>query len=287
MTLMKPSIPCLLAFLVQAGCGGTDEPTPLCDPSDPSARRVALEARVSPERLGRGQAVLFDHGGSFLFVDDQCRYWANNPSQVWDETRSGRLEVEDATRLGRDLHFQAWHDLGATWTDPRGGVFDAPVLIFDDGTDAVVCVDFCDVPDVPAEVKAMRDELPIVIQELWDRGRAIVSSVRAVAVPAEPGPGVPFVEWPLARPIADFLRTDAVGFGEGTLEDDVASAQALEDLKTSFLRGDHGAFVWDALPVTSGGAYYLLYVRDALPFEDERGLVPLTVDVASGPAPAP
>jgi hypothetical protein len=54
--------------------------------------------------------------------------------------------------------------------------------------------------------------------------------------------------------------------------------QLLKELRASFLRGDHGAFVWGMLPVTSDGAYYQLYLRDALPFENELGLVPLSVD---------
>jgi hypothetical protein len=229
--------------------------------------------------FARGQAVMYDNGALYVFVDAQCNYWVSNPSERWAETRTGVLDADAALQLGERLYFNAWDDLSGVWSDPTGGVFDAPVLVFDHSKHAVICKDLCDGSDVPAAVKAMRDGYPIVEQELWDRGEPVVSGVRAIAVAAEPGPGIPFVDWPLSRPISDFVRTaDSIEFGEGTLEDDPASARALKELRASFLRGDHGAFVWDMLPVTSDGAYYRLYLRDVLPFEDERGLVPLSID---------
>lgn len=265
-----------LVALAAIGCGDASVPKPLCDPSAVEATRVSLEVRAVGG-LAPGAAVLFDNGGPYVFVDGQCNYWANNPSQIWDEMHSGVLDRDTAERLGARLHVDAWADLGGVWTDPRGGVFDAPVLIFDDSQQAVLCVDGCDGPEVPSEVKAMRDALIGVAQELWDRGAPSASSLRVIAMPAEPGPGIPFVDWPLARPISELVRPSDVGFGEGVLEADAASVDALKALRRSFLDGEHGAFVWDMLPVKADGAYYQLYVRDALPFEDANGLVPLTV----------
>lgn len=201
----------------------------------------------------------------------------NDPWQIWNETRSGVLDADTAADLGARLHFGAWPDLAGTWSDPRGGVFDAPVLIFDDSTAAVVCLDLCDHPDVPAAVKAMRDELSVVTKELWERGSPVASSVRAIAVRNDPASHVPWVDWPLTRPISDFVRSGSIEYGEGVLEEDTTSVQALEELRASFLRGDHGQFFWNMLPVESDGAYYRLYLRDTLPFEDERGLVPLSL----------
>lgn len=258
----------------------SEPPRPLCDPLQPTSGRVAVEQRAPVGRLAQGQAVMFDNGGLYLFVDGRCNYWVSNPSERWAETRTGVLDAASALELGERLHFNAWDDLGGVWSDPTGGVFDAPVLVFDDSKNAVVCVELCGAPDVPAAVKAMRDDYAIVEQELWDRGEPVVSGVRAIAVASEPGPGIPFVDWPLSRPISDFVRTvPSIEFGEGTLEDDPVSARALKELRASFVRGDHGAFVWDMLPVSFDGAYYRLYLRDALPFEDERGLVPLSIDV--------
>jgi hypothetical protein len=278
MSRIAPLVPVLLGAIA-CGCGADSEISkPLCDPSQPSAGRVAVEMRDNPGRVARGQAVMYDNGAHYIFVDGQCNYWVNHPNQVWDETRSGVLDVETAARLGESLHFGAWSDLRGTWSGD-GGVFDAPVLIFDDAMSAVICADLCDGPGVAGAVKAMRDAFPVVAQELWDRGSPAASGVRAIAVAGQPGPGIPFVDWPLARPIADFVRSgQSIGVGEGTLEADVASARSLQELRASFLRGDHGAFVWNMLPVMSDGAYYQLYLRDALPFENELGLVPLSVD---------
>jgi hypothetical protein len=226
-----------------------------------------------------GQAVQFDNGAPFVFIDGQCNYWASGPN-IWDETRTGVLDAETAAELGARLHFGAWPELAAFWTDPRPGIFDTPDLIFDDSKRAVICNRLCDHPDVPGAVKAMRDELHVVARELWDRGHDVDLGVRAIAIPYEEFQGIPFVDWPVARPISDFVRTGIVDVGEGVLENDPPSAQALKELRASFVRGDHGALGWNMLPIKSDGAYYQLYLRDVLPFEDERGLVPLTIEIA-------
>lgn len=254
------------------GCSDDEIQKPLCDPSAATSGRVALE-RGGGGQVAQGAAVMYDNGSPFVFVDGQCNYWVSGP-QVWSETRTGVLDADTAAELGARLHFGAWPDLAGEWNG--SGVADAPTLIFDDSTRVVVCASLCGDASVPAAVKAMRDELPVVAQELWDRGTAVESAVRAIAIPYEQFQGIPFVDWPLARPISDFVRTGSIESGEGILEDDPASVQALKDLRASFVRGDHGAFYWNMLPVTSGGAFYQLYLRDTLPFEDAQGLVPLT-----------
>lgn len=268
-------------LLASAACDSDTSlpPMPLCDPMDATAGLVAAMSKPPAGRLG-GAAVIYDNG-AYLFVDARCNYWVNNPSQIWAEARTGVLDADSARQYGERLHFNAWHELSGAWSDSRGGVFDAPLYIFDHANHAVLCVDLCGSADVPVTVRAMRDALPTVAEELWDRGTPVVSGIRAIAVAAYPGPGIPFMDWPLMRPIADFVRTGNIGFGQGTLEDDMASAQVLKELRASFLRGDHGAFTWNMLPVKADGAYYGLHLRDTLPFEDERGIVPLSVDADS------
>jgi len=279
---VKEVMSCLVAgCLAGAGCGESVAPEPLCDASNQTAGRVGMEARTVVERLAIGEAVLFDNGGPYVFVDGKCNYWVSNPSQMFAETHTGTLDAETAIELGSRLHFNAWEDLSGDWSDPYGGTFDAPILIFDNSRNAVVCRDHCDASEVPSAVKAMRDAMIRIAQELWDDGAPAPSSLRVVATPAEAGPGIPFVDWPLVRPFSDFVRTGDVGFGEGTLEEDVESVRVLKELRRSFLDGEHGAFVWGMLPVKSGGAYYNLYIRDTLPFEDASGLVPLTGQVAN------
>jgi hypothetical protein len=231
---------------------------------------------VAGGQIGPGESVMYENGFIYLFVDAQCNYWVNDPSEAWNETRTGVLDAESALRIGERLHFGAWPQLAGTWSGV--GVDDAPVSVFDHAHHTVFCAQLCDSDDVPDAVKEMRKGFPIVARELWVRGTGIVSSVRAIAVEVQRSPGVPFVDWPLSRPISDFVRTGYVGSGEGVLEDDPASVQILKELRASFVRGDHGTFFWNMLPVTSGGAYYRLYMRDTLPFEDERGLVPLSYD---------
>ena len=200
----------LLVTMLGASGACASEPSeplkPLCDPLQPTTDRVAVEQRDAPERLARGEAVMYDNGALYLFVDAQCNYWVNNPSESWAETRTGLLSADSAVELGESLHFSAWRELSGVWSDPAGGVFDAPMLVFDDAKHAVICVQLCGAPEVPVTVKAMRDSYPSVMQELWDRGAPVVSGVRAIVTAGKPGPGIPFVDWSLSRPISEFMR---------------------------------------------------------------------------------
>ncbi len=270
--LGRAHVAAVLAIAI-IGCSSED-PKPVCDPLDPASGRVALETRGGG-LIARGEAVLYDNGAYFVFVDGQCNYWAKAPNERWAETRTGVLDAETAARLGETLHLSAWDDLDGVWSGE--GVGDAPTLIFDDATNALVCVQLCDTPNVPDEVKAIREAFPMIATELWEGGEPVGSALRVIAVATEGWSHIPFVDWPLARPITDFERTNEnIEAGQGLLEEDVASVRALEELRASFLRGDHGGFYWSGLPVTSGGAYYYLYFRDTLPFEDANGIVPLT-----------
>jgi hypothetical protein len=282
---LKPLLGAILVVMIGCESERPGPIEPICDPAEMDAGRVAVESRIDPTRVARGSAVVYDNGAYYLFVDAQCHYWVNNPSQVWDPTHTGVLDGDAAKQVGEELHFSAWSDLRGTWSDPAGGVFDASILVFDNSQQAVICAELCGASDVPLVVKAMRDASPVIVQELWNRGEPAVSAVRAVATLGESSPGIPYVDWPLARPISDFVRTGDVGFGEGTLEDDADSVRTLKELRASFVRGDHGYFGFDMLPIKANGAYYQLYLRDTLPFEDAAGLVPHTVNLLPRAAP--
>lgn len=240
-----------------------------------------MENRGTAARLGLGRQVLYDNGGIYLFVDAQCNYWVNNPEQIWDETRTGTLDKTAASRLGEAFHLNSWEELNGVWSDP-GPIHDAGVLVFDDSVHAVGCAKLCDAPDVPQAVKDMRDALPLVAKDLWQAGSPLTSTLRVIAIRRDgPPAGYQVVEWPLARPITEFVLTsDSIGFGEGILEEDLGSVSLLKELRRGHLRGDHGLFV-ATIYAASAGMHYELYFRDTLPFEDESGIVPLSVDVTN------
>ena len=159
-------------------------------------------------------------------------------------------------------------------------VADGGLLVFDDASHAVACTAACEGSDVPTEVKEMSAAFPEVAAELWSTGVAATSAIRATAFVTEPRPDASYVEWPLARPIADFVRPDqSGGLGQSVLEDNVDAVRALKDLRASFLRGEHGYFNYVML-ITSNGENYEMYLRDTLPFEDANGIVPLSAAAA-------
>jgi hypothetical protein len=55
--------------------------------------RFAATSSVSPGRLAYGEAVMYDLGSHWLFVDGQCRYWAHVMDQgtVWLPVHEGVL----------------------------------------------------------------------------------------------------------------------------------------------------------------------------------------------------
>lgn len=250
-------------ILLLSACSETLEPPEsLCGAAD-----LIAMTRFAGGNVGDA-ALLYENGGSYVFVDAHCNYWVND--SAWDGTRTGTLDLTTAMRLGDALRLNMWPDFYGQWHG--SGYADAPSLVFDDSTRAIGCSAFCMGEHVPAVVQQMRDAFPLVVAELWAAGVSAPSAVRAVAFQRDEVPNVSYVEWPLARPISDFVRMDSA-YGEGVLEEDAAAV--LKELRASFVRGDHGPFR-NTLDVTSGGSYYEVYVRDALPFEDETGIVRLS-----------
>lgn len=258
-------------FLVVAGCtnGGSDPSSSartLCDPVNPPQGRIALQS------AGGGLEAPIDHAfanGTFLFVDAQCHYWASDPSSRWSETRTGTLDAATALDAGTRVHFGEWDELSGSYP---GGAADAPNIYFDNGTRQVVCDGLC--PQTPQLLAEMDMQRTNVTADLWDAGTAVDGGVRLFAERVDsPTPNQTYVDWPLARPITDFLAPQSAM--AGVLEADATSAAQLRALRASFLANEHGTFMY-RMTIKSGGDNYNVTMRDVLPFENANGVVERT-----------
>jgi hypothetical protein len=69
--------------------------------------------------------------------------------------------------------------------------------------------------------------------------------------------------------------TNALGFGDGVLLTG-ADAEALRAMRADFLRSDPVRRGIPSIVIRNGdGPVYFVRVRDTIPFEDERGLIPM------------
>jgi hypothetical protein len=90
--------------------------------------------------------------------------------------------------------------------------------------------------------------------------------------------GIPTTEWEGPTPLAELAVTPTdyystqLDYGDHPVADglDVDEMRRIREL---YISGSLGDFGYQFLPITDDGIQYLVFVRDTLPFEDERGLV--------------
>jgi hypothetical protein len=121
-------------------------------------------------------------------------------------------------------------------------------------------------------------------QALWDAAEPLDGPIWiSLAAKAD---DLPAYDWPLSEPMSTFLIPDT-GPGAGTLDfmsgaghhiTDADALTKLRELRERYLadaQATPGRY-FEAPKVTDGTVPARLYMRDALPYEDEHGLWPTT-----------
>lgn len=238
---------------------------------------------------------MYDLGSHWLFVDGQCRYWANVMDQGtdWLPVHGGVLGEEDERALASDFHYSEWRDLQGDWGG-ENALPDGSVMVFHDGEKRVTCAAPCfrdSAPTARAEaVRSMALRKSHWVTDLYARGAETNSAqMRLVTYPgnsaAEPEfdatpQDVAAVEWPLSNPIQSVAVSPDlpfIGFGESFLVNDLDAVTALRRDRARFLRGELGPTYYEAMVTAERGSSlrYFLYFRDVIPLENDRGLVPV------------
>ena len=261
----------LLLGALAAGCGSSARPAdpdvPLCDGRDGLTLRVSVESG-GLEQLGG--AVRVENGYPSFAVDGQCRYYI---SGGWQGERMGRdlgwrQGALDASSMLALERVAGWDDLSLAIGDCRGPqVSDGSSLFIGNTRSALMCSRAGDADDVFYAVRA-------VALGLWERGLPLDQGLHINAIDLGQAPEEPLYDWPSAPSLTDLLP-DTPAYEVRAL---VAASEAspLRELREHYLRdvpamsyrGGNGIFV------TDGESKTTIFMRDALPYEDERGLWP-------------
>jgi hypothetical protein len=119
-------------------------------------------------------------------------------------------------------------------------------------------------------------ELP----RLRDEAAATALPQRVIVVSHEQGPQRPLLQWPLSATPPETialseLEATEVDFGDGVLidGDDADGVRAVRETIAGFSPAAPAAFLWHSAEAQP--PEYRMYMRDAIPWEDANGIIPL------------
>jgi hypothetical protein len=224
-----------------------------------------------------GSIVRVENGYPMLAIDGTCTYWMGGG---WTddalgrdrECRTGKLTDAEAQSLEMATSFD---DIGSLADcTSTAGQFDVPTRAIRGDQGAAEC------PSKGARFDAAWMAIMTLAQTLWERGVSVNGSVHLSAAPAGDSANSPApYAWPLATPLSSFLlasnRLSNVGVSQ--LVGDPAAAQQLRVLREQYLSArsaQPGLFTnWDGLKAMDASMTAVVYMRDAIPFEDASGLL--------------
>ncbi len=278
-----------------AGDGGPAEASAPADGAPPADAPVAqicdgstgirfAFSNISPgARLTEGHALLEENGTAFFVVDGQCHFASNTAAEGWVDYHTGVLSPSAAADLARDAQYGTWAATGNhLW---RGSAQDASTMSFSDGTTSLGIAGYFStdgLPELPAALWTWQDE---TFASIAADGQPATGDVRYRLFTREFfDVKYPTAAWPLAADPATLAEgTDALAandYGKGHLATG-ADAAALRALRRQYVQAHPGGFptVLDFIPIGAAGGntvpQYLLFVRDATPFESASdGLIP-------------
>jgi hypothetical protein len=258
-----------------AGCAEPYEPL-VCasEPTDELA--FGFQVMASEAQLG-DRVVMYENGGRSLFITEDCRYFAfttaDAPAGAWSGTRSGLLTPEQLDGLNRELLTRPFGAVdGERSSETRyldGGFF---VVRRDD----LVAQCSSDCVAGSGELRHLREVSEAWIDRLHDTGAPLEGPMRVAVSDGSLDPGFPVVRWE-GEPSLETIFAESEPWRSGghrRIDDPVflglvraELARALAEEPGAFWLRQHLGFV------DGEGREYRLFARDALPFEDERGLV--------------
>jgi hypothetical protein len=262
-------------ILVGGGCGGPAA-VPLCDGSDRLTLRVFDEG--SPGRDVIGSAVRIENGFPSFAVDGQCRYFIGGGWDAGDLTarnrgwREGTLDSSLRETLQRRAGVD---DLSEIDCNPSSTLIDAGFRVIANSRSLVACRGV-----QPRRVQAVFDAIG---PRLWEQGAPLEQGLHLTITMGirDGSPLTPYV-WPSGLELADYIETgsDALAGARSGISKLVAAADAapLRALREQYLADAQSLQTYDGIPVTDGEVSGTMFMRDALPYENEQGLWPLPGD---------
>jgi len=271
----KMTMALALSLLGVGSCDGRD--VPLCTGSD------GLELRVFYQGGGQdatGGTVRIENGYSSFAVDGQCQYFisggwqgVSGRDQGWRRGRVGDGLRATLERLAGEADLAGIDDC-----DRYSLVFDAPSLVIANVRSSVTT---CGRPG--ARLTAVSDAIRERAPELWERGQPLDGDLHIVVLE---GPALvdtwPPYAWPSGLAIADYFDREQEALGQyppgssrRVVASDAAPLRVLREQFLSDVRARPTLAPINGIPVTDGAFVGWMFLRDALPYENERGLWPL------------
>jgi hypothetical protein len=271
-----------LILALVAGCGsGTQSTKQRATEVCTGVEQLQMGALTlpPPSRAPPGMQVMWENGSRFVYVDGTCRYWALPPLPRWAEVRTGVLTPLEEQALISRLRYESWSGWAGE-LHPGSGLLDADVVILSEGMRppaTVLCFGGCIGAPVPPELQGVAGGLADLAAELWSAGVPVSGDVWFVLVREEVSElPVQYWDWPLAADASGLaigeLEASELAWGHGHRAS-AADADALRALRAEFASSPVAELV-PHLPIKDArGDRYKLFLRDAMPYEDEAGLI--------------
>jgi hypothetical protein len=220
-----------------------------------------------------GEAMLAENGWQFLLVDGNCVAWVSESSS--DPLVRAVLSADDAAQLSATLKVSTWNQI----TPAVGGCPDAPGYGFRFGEQRLSGASPCGAATRSAWsdlIAAAGEQLHHVAQlgQSWDgdlRYLVLEEDNRTDSRPA--------VSWPLGTAVetlalaAEQSFNHRPGGSRRATGEDAAKLRAIRTTAASATSIYGIGYDFTRVMDANGGTYQL-YIRDALPFEGDDGLVP-------------
>lgn len=274
-----------ISLLPGVGCSsGNVAPAtavPLCNGTPRLTLRVFFAGHLGLGREVPGSAVRIENGFPSFAVDGQCRYFM---SGGWQEDRQARdqgwrqgVVSDEMNRLLED--HAGVEDLMGTYDCGNGqAALDASPVIVGNMRSSVIC--WSDVSD------GVRELLTVIRQnarELWSEGQPLDGDLRITVreeVGLEPPQRYP---WPNGLELLDFFEPASnpdVQLPGKSKRVAAMDAEPLRAIREQFLYDTEPGVLYtgNGIPVADGELFATMFMRDALPYEDESGLLPLPAE---------
>jgi hypothetical protein len=254
---------------------GVDASQPaLCDGSSQLVLRIFYEGQLARERLG--SAVRVENGYPSFALDGHCQYYV---SGGWtDSERHGRdlawhhgfLPDDVRNTLERDAalgDLPSFYDCASS-----GGGFDIPTPVIENARSSVACVG-----GAGMKLLDFLGRMREIAAALWSAGQPMGEAMRVNVVPIGSTNPDRYV-WPGTLNLLEYFEQD-IGYAEESAGKSklvpAADAGPLRALREQYLRDQAGDPTSEAagILVSDGMTEGTLYMRDALTYEDDRGLL--------------
>jgi hypothetical protein len=242
---------------------------PVCDGSEALTLRVFYT--VGGQELGA--RVRTENGYMSFAVDGQCQYfisggWSGEPLARDEGWRHGSLDPD----LRRSLEQQTDPVALGNECEP-GSIPDASALVVASPLASSSCVG--QGPRATALLATFREWKA----RLWRDAVPMDQDLHLVAWEEAPREEIQPYAWPSPLPLRDYIdldRTWAAGRSKRISAADAAPLRALRERYLSDVRATRLPGDGSGIPVIDGDLSARLFMRDALPYEDDRGLWPLS-----------